>query len=648
METEKWEKISRLLERALALSGAKQQTFLDEIASAEGATVYDEVSALLRADQDSQDFLTIDAMHLAAKQVEPSDETKICPGMIFGNYKILEPLGSGGMGEVYLAMNESLGRRAALKFLSSPGLGLATPDNLHLARFEQEARAASALNHPNILTIYEIGTAHGRRFLATEYIEGKTLRARIDEQSLSLKESLDIASQLTGALGAAHQAGIVHRDIKPENIMVRPDGVVKLLDFGLVRLGSELEARPYIVAEFEFGTPRYMSPEQIRGESLDGQTDLWSLGATLFEMTTGKPLVAVRSLQEAFKEILDPNPFDLRLGEDQKHIQSLLEKALAKDRRRRFKNAPEFASEIRKVRGGLERAGSTSFGPSSWIRWVIATAFLLLVLLAGWSLQNGRSSSSVSEAQAQKLYWELSQPEKDAWLKISAQHVAGMLGESPKALSSSHLTQIKAVIEEVISKRNSLSTTPGEESPKSVYARASVYAPFISDSFRARGLPPMIGLYIAMTETGYQPCWGFVAGGRGLFGFLPQTAERYGLSLQPEDQRCDPRKMSTAAAKYIDVLTRIYGSSAGGVTLAILAYNAGENRVSSARTDLFARGIDPDSFWTLLDHQSQLSLPLLPESQAYLPRFFAYAVIGEYPEKFGLDIQRLSSYTKPL
>src|SRR5262245_29755820 len=297
---DEWEKISELLDHALALTEADRRDYLAEIARAEGEAISNEVKALLEADRDSDGFLQTSAFGLAARQlaVNANDAERIQLNTKYGNYRILAQLGAGGMGEVYLALDETLGRRAALKFLPR----LFMQDEAQRARFEREARAASALNHPNILTVYEIGSVRGRAFIATEYVEGKTLRARIAEQNLSHKEILRIVEQIGEALNAAHAAGLIHRDIKPENIMLRPDGYVKLLDFGLAKpLHIEDNARSAMAFASPqqqtqhgliLGTPRYMSPEQARGATLDARSDLWSLGATLYEMLTGNALFA--------------------------------------------------------------------------------------------------------------------------------------------------------------------------------------------------------------------------------------------------------------------------------------------------------------------------------------------------------------------
>src|SRR3954469_15419583 len=212
-------------------------------------------------------------------------------GKQLGRYEIGSKIGAGGMGEVYAARDTQLHRDVALKILSSEF----SLDGTRKARFHREARAASALNHPNIITIYEIGENELGSFLATELVDGETLREVIKRRALSITGALKIAEQIAGALAAAHEAGIVHRDIKPENIMVRRDGYVKVLDFGLAKAitpdpddseseDSTIKTTPGIV----MGSVRYMSPEQARGFPVDGRTDLWSLGVVLYEMVAGR------------------------------------------------------------------------------------------------------------------------------------------------------------------------------------------------------------------------------------------------------------------------------------------------------------------------------------------------------------------------
>src|SRR5881396_912635 len=213
-----------------------------------------------------------------------------------GRYRILEKLGSGGMGEVYLAEDTRLGRKVALKLLAEE----LTQNRDRLSRFDQEAYAASALNHPNILTIYEMGDEGGRHYIATEYIDGHTLRTHLSGAPMELTAVLDVAIQIAGALEEAHAAGIVHRDIKPENVMIRRNGHVKVLDFGLAKLterpvseetDTEAVTRALVQTDagMVLGTSQYMSPEQARGKPIDARTDIWSLGVVLYEMATGHP-----------------------------------------------------------------------------------------------------------------------------------------------------------------------------------------------------------------------------------------------------------------------------------------------------------------------------------------------------------------------
>src|SRR5947209_17056624 len=218
----------------------------------------------------------------------------ITPGTRMGRYEIRLKLGAGGMGEVYLAEDTQLGRKVALKLLPSDLM----QNEDRLRRFEQEARAASALNHPNILTIFEIGKTETANFIATEFIDGETLRQHLARTTMKLTEALDIGVQVASALSAAHEAGIIHRDIKPDNIMLRRDRLVKVLDFGLAKLtepqavAADTSAPTMPKAETEpgvvMGTVQYMSPEQARGLPVDARTDIFSLGVLVYEMLANR------------------------------------------------------------------------------------------------------------------------------------------------------------------------------------------------------------------------------------------------------------------------------------------------------------------------------------------------------------------------
>jgi eukaryotic-like serine/threonine-protein kinase len=318
----------------------------------------------------------------------------IATGTRFDRYQIISPIGSGGMGEIYLAQDTRLNRKVAIKILPDRY----TQDLERLRRFEQEAQAASALNHPNIITIFEIGEAEGRHFIATEYIEGVTLRRRMAGAQLSIGETLDIASQVVSALTAAHAAGIVHRDVKPENIMIRPDGYVKILDFGLAKLterppalnstgayqlpGGESEVpttadlilddteRPEPEDPFAtmlpsaanetvpgavMGTAQYMSPEQARGLRVDARTDIFSFGIVLYEMNARRaPFTGVTGAAIIDSILtLDPPPLSHFQPDIPEVFEWIVAKALVKDREERYQTAKEMLNDLRRLRSRL-------------------------------------------------------------------------------------------------------------------------------------------------------------------------------------------------------------------------------------------------------------------------------------------------------
>ena len=277
------------------------------------------------------------------------------------HYRIISRLGAGGMGEVYLAEDTRLSRPVALKVLPSDFTG----DEDRLLRFEQEARAASALNHPNIITIHEVGLENGTRFIATEYIEGETLRQRLRQGGLTVREALDVAVQVASALSAAHRVGIIHRDIKPENVMLRPDGYVKVLDFGIVKLTEKFAEHRTSGAEAPdlseinqvktesnvvMGSPSYMSPEQARGLPLDGRTDIFSLGVMLYEMIAGRRPFDGDTVSDVIVSLLDrqPPPLAEISAEVSPRLESIVGKALAKDRDGRYQTINDFLKDLRR------------------------------------------------------------------------------------------------------------------------------------------------------------------------------------------------------------------------------------------------------------------------------------------------------------
>src|SRR4051812_47839378 len=280
MNAERWQQVNDLFHSAVQRAPEERAAFLAEACHGDKGLCR-EVESLLAAYDRAESFIEAPAFEIAPELLT-SDITSASIGKLIGHYRIESLIGVGGMGEVYLARDERLGRKAALKLLPNS----LTIDDAQLSRFKNEARSASALNHPNILTVYEIGAEADRQFIAMEFIEGVTLRARITRGRIEPHAALEIAAQVASALAAAHAAGVVHRDIKPENIMLRPDGYVKVLDFGIAKLTEQsvdahttettaaLQTRPGLV----LGTARYMSPEQARGQKVDARSDIWSLG----------------------------------------------------------------------------------------------------------------------------------------------------------------------------------------------------------------------------------------------------------------------------------------------------------------------------------------------------------------------------------
>jgi eukaryotic-like serine/threonine-protein kinase len=287
----------------------------------------------------------------------------VAVGSRLGHYEIRAPLGAGGMGEIYLAQDTRLGRQVALKILPQRY----TSDSERLRRFELEAKAVSALNHPNIITIYEVGHTDAVHFIATEFIEGETLRQRMAKAPLILSEAIGLIQQVVSALIAAHAAGIVHRDIKPENVMIRHDGYVKVLDFGLAKLIESKTERerpdpdaPTLALRTDpgkvMGTVSYMSPEQARGQDVDARSDIFSLGVLLYEMVSGRLPFTGQSPSDVIAAILNQEPalLDHRSGQPPTEISWIVSRMLAKDREERYQNSRSLHSDLKRLKQRLD------------------------------------------------------------------------------------------------------------------------------------------------------------------------------------------------------------------------------------------------------------------------------------------------------
>src|SRR6266498_459376 len=302
------------------------------------------------------------------------------------HYKILEKLGAGGMGQVYLAEDIKLGRKVALKILSQEF----TTNRDRLNRFEQEACAASALNHPNILTIHEVGEDHGSHFIATEYIDGKSLRRYMADSPLEAREILDIAVQVASALEEAHAAGIIHRDIKPDNVMIRRNGYVKVLDFGLAKLtesstdrsSTDAEASTRVLVQTDagvvMGTSHYMSPEQTRGKPVDARSDIWSLGVMLYEMVAGRVPFDGETSTDVIVTInqKEAPPLARFAPNVPAELDWIITKALRKDRDERYQTTKELLTDLRRLKQKLEFEAELerSVSPDSVTRSTVSAA----------------------------------------------------------------------------------------------------------------------------------------------------------------------------------------------------------------------------------------------------------------------------------
>src|SRR6266705_1271362 len=352
MTPARFQTIEEIYRAAVDQEPDRTSAFLD--AACEGdEPLRRKVEALLASRQRAASFIETSAVGLAAKIIQ-NGQADLLVGQTFGHYKISKRIGSGGMGDVYLATDMTAGRKAALKLLPTRFTG----DAERLKRFQQEAHAVVGLNHPNILTIYEIGEDHSIHYIASELIEGETLRQRLTRGRMQLSEAIDVAIQVASALAAAHDTGIVHRDIKPENIMLRPDGYVKVLDFGIAKL-AEQEV-PVTIPTDEalllvetnlgsiLGTVRYMSPEQACGAQVDKRTDIWSLGVVVYEMITGHEPFTGDAPREVMTSILEtePPPLASYIRQALPELQQIISKTLRKDPEERYHGAHEFLQAL--------------------------------------------------------------------------------------------------------------------------------------------------------------------------------------------------------------------------------------------------------------------------------------------------------------
>ena len=370
MTPNEWTRIKTIFD-AVVLIGKDERSLYLRQACAGDDDLRREVKALLSSYDDADDFMEKPLAGEVAGLLKTQNAQEFEPGYLFNRYKIIRKIGTGGMGKVYLAEDTQLKRSVALKLLSAE----ATVDAGQVARFVQEARLASLLNHPNILTIYEIGQTGSLHFISTEFVSGRTLRSRLSRGPLATKDAINIAIDIASALAVAHKCDIVHRDIKPENVMMRDDGLLKVLDFGLAKLNRN--ERPFGTEQTDatwnnvrtepgliLGTVTYMSPEQASGIEVDARTDIWSLGVVLYEMISGKAPFSGSSAADIVNRILklEPEPIQEFASELRPRLTKIINRSLAKSVDDRYQTIEEMLGDLRDLRVEIETGVA---GPSS-------------------------------------------------------------------------------------------------------------------------------------------------------------------------------------------------------------------------------------------------------------------------------------------
>ena len=393
MTPERYRQVGDLYHAALEVDASERAAFLER-ACAGDDDLRHEVESLIASHEQATQFIAAPALAVAAGQLA-GEHADSFAGRTFAHYRVLELLSAGGMGRVYLAEDTALGRRVALKVLPE----YFTHDQNKIQRFRQEARAASALNHPNILTVHEVGQVDGTEFIATEYVDGETLREHMARARMTVGEVLDVAVPVASALHAAHESGIVHRDIKAENIMLRRDGIAKVLDFGLAKLATVSgEGQPQSMVEtipgVIMGTAAYMSPEQARALEMDARTDIWSFGVVLYETLAGRLPFAGATRSDIVAAILqtEPAPLARHAPNAPDELQRIVRKCLEKNREQRYQTSKELLDDLRRLQRTVEAGGEARRSPR---RKLLALGVIALIVIAAAAVIAYRSRTPV-------------------------------------------------------------------------------------------------------------------------------------------------------------------------------------------------------------------------------------------------------------
>lgn len=436
MTPERWQQIDRLLNEVLERQSSERTAFLAQAANGDDE-LRREIESLLKFHGHSDSFIESPPAEIAADWLQQTE----CPRAdnTIGHYQLIREIGRGGMGVVYLANDTRLGRQVALKLL----LEKLTQDATRVRRFQREARAVSALNHPNIITVYEVGQAEHEHYIAAEFVAGKTLRETCKGGGLTLSQALEVLIQTCAALTSAHEAGIIHRDIKPENIMLRPDGIVKVLDFGLAKLieqtprpnkeaqSARLTTQPGMV----MGTTSYMSPEQARGLDVDARSDLFSLGVVMYELLTGQAPFHGETTADVLAALLrgEPRPLNRFSPKLPTTLQSIVSRCLSKFVEERYQSAREIGTDLKQLKQELEF--------SARLKGNTANSDDTLAMTVG-ATQDASQQTTFATRAAQNLSTAISpsQPEKrktspDSGFKRFAENRAGTWAMAAVALA---------------------------------------------------------------------------------------------------------------------------------------------------------------------------------------------------------------------
>ena len=537
----------------------------------------------------------------------PDDERTLSEesSVYAGRYRVDSELGRGGMGRVLRARDMKLDREVALKVLP-PG-----PHDQHQReRFEQEARAAAALNHPNILAVYDVGEHRGEPYIVSELLEGETLRHVLARGPMPERDALELARQLADALAAAHAKNIVHRDLKPENLFLGADGRLKILDFGIAKLLAGHKPLAHTDTGAVIGTPAYMSPEQVRGEPADTRSDVFSFGCVVYEMLAGKAPFELGGSVETAYAILHDVPAPLPAFVDAR-LSRLIARSLEKNPAARYANAGAILEEL----GGPRKRLEVALRPPR--RFAIPIASVLLVVAGVLALDHFMQRGTKIEPLAAL---------RPSSFDADVRDLLRVFRTNPDAVPPWFIQRLRANVEQLLA---------DPRTRLEVYPRMKLYWPLVARKLVEHGLPEELG-YVAWVESRFDPQarTGLPTDAAGLWGFIPQTARQYGLRVEPEhDDRLDPALPSEAGAKYLVNLMADFGFDS---FLALASYNKGESGLRRILRELAQKpgGLRPEdrTFWHLYRLQA-----LPEETMEYVPQVLAVAIVCRNPGRYGLE-----------